>query len=159
MEALFRDYAPKGVRFFYVYKSLAHPSLSGYVAPFTLQERLLHVKEAGRVLRSKITWLCDTMLNDLEHALGDASSSEFLIDPEDRIAGRRAWNDPDALRRDLAKLLEAVERPMSPSEVDVDIVAPTTKVATEPSSASRSRPDCARWRSSPGWRAPSTSCS
>ena len=33
-EAVFRDYSPKGVRFYFVYKSLAHPEYGeGFVAP------------------------------------------------------------------------------------------------------------------------------
>jgi len=33
------DYAPKGVKFYYMYKALAHPELDGYVNPFTLKIR------------------------------------------------------------------------------------------------------------------------
>ena len=36
IEALARDYAPKGVRFRYLYGSLAHPENNGYVQPFAL---------------------------------------------------------------------------------------------------------------------------
>ena len=50
MEAMHRDYAPKGVKFFHIYKYLAHAGRKGYVQPFTLEERLLHVKEAQRTL-------------------------------------------------------------------------------------------------------------
>ncbi|MDP6059060.1 MAG: hypothetical protein QGH33_09205, partial [Pirellulaceae bacterium] len=77
-----RDYAPKGVKFYYIYKYLAHAGAKGYVQPFSLQERLLHIQEARRTLGTKIDWICDTMDNDLKHALGDAPTSEFIISPE-----------------------------------------------------------------------------
>ena len=57
MEALYRDYEPRGVRFLYVYKALAHPELNGYVRPVTLEERLMHVAEAKRALGTEIVWL------------------------------------------------------------------------------------------------------
>ena len=52
METIYRDYEPKGVKFRYIYKALEHPELDGYVQPFSLEERLMHVKEAGRRLGS-----------------------------------------------------------------------------------------------------------
>ena len=43
---MYRDYGPKGVKFFFVYKTLAHPELAGnYVQPFTLEERLAHARQ------------------------------------------------------------------------------------------------------------------
>ena len=69
--------------------------MNGYVTPYSLAERLLHVKEAQRRLGSHFHWLCDTMANDIKHQLGNAPNSEFVIDPEGRIVRRRAWSDPD----------------------------------------------------------------
>ena len=98
METVRVDYEPKGVKFFYVYKALAHPENNGYVQPFTLEERLLHVKEAQRTLGSEITWIADNMDNDLKHNLGNAPNSEFIIDPEGRIVHKRSWSKPDQVR-------------------------------------------------------------
>jgi hypothetical protein len=109
---------------FYVYKALAHPETNGYVAPFTLEERLLHVREARRTLGSEIPWICDTMANDLKHALGDAPNSEFLIDPEGRVARKRAWSDPAALRRDLEELVGPVEHPTDPADLELARLPP-----------------------------------
>ena len=36
METVERDYTPKGVQFYYLYKQLAHPELSNYIDPFDL---------------------------------------------------------------------------------------------------------------------------
>lgn len=119
---MYEDYAPKGVEFYYLYKSLAHPKIDGYVQPFTLQERLMHVKEAQRTLGSKITWLCDTMGNDAKHALGDASNSEFVIGPDGRIVRMRTWSNPQQLREDLEELVGPVPNPTRVSDLDLKTV-------------------------------------
>ena len=69
METIERDYSSRGVKFYYIYKALAHPESNGYVQPFTLKERLLHVKEAQRTLGSRFTWLADNMENEVKHKL------------------------------------------------------------------------------------------
>lgn len=65
----------------------------------------MHVAEAKRKIGSRISWLCDSMSNDLKHALGNAPNSEFVIDPRGRIVVSRSWSDPEALRKDLNRLV------------------------------------------------------
>jgi hypothetical protein len=130
LETVYRDFAPRGVKFYYIYKALAHPETNGYVAPLTLHERLMHVKEAGRTLGSEIPWICDTMANDLKHALGDAPNSEFLIDPQGKVAVRRAWSNPAELRGDLERLVGAVERPTTVADLDLKPAAPPQAAKT-----------------------------
>ena len=122
MEAIARDYAPRGVRFYYIYKSLAHPVTLQYVQPLTLKERLMHVKEAEQRIGGTIPWLCDTMANDVMHALGSAPTSEFVIDPSGRVVHKRVWGDPGQLRRDLEELVGKVDNPTGADDVDIDIV-------------------------------------
>ena len=86
METIERDYTPKGVQFYYLYKQLAHPELDSYIDPFTLEERLMHVRQAEVQLGSRIPWIADAMTNELKHALGDMPNSEFIIDPGGRVA-------------------------------------------------------------------------
>ena len=93
------------MNFYYIYKALAHPENNRYVAPFTLQERLLHVKEAERTIGSRFTWLCDNMENGLKHALGNAPNSEFILDAEGKVVVQRRWSTPDNLRADLVRLV------------------------------------------------------
>lgn len=126
---MYRDYAPKGVLFFYLYKTLAHPEHNGYVNPFTLQERLLHIREARRTLGSQIPWLCDSMDNDAKHALGNANNSEFVIDPEGNIARMRTWSDPGQLRRDLEELVGPVQNPTRVEDLDLPAVPPPRAAA------------------------------
>ncbi len=130
METIYRDYAPKGVNFYYIYKTLAHPELDGYVEPFSLEERLMHVKEAQRTLGSEITWISDTMSNDLKHALGDMPNSEFVVDPAGTIVRMRVWNRPDQLRSDLEELVGPVENPTRVSDLNLNFEAPPKVAAS-----------------------------
>ncbi len=119
METVYEDYSPKGVKFLYIYKALAHPELNGYVKPFTLDERLMHVKEAQRTLGSKITWIADSMSNDIKHALGNRENSEFVIDPDGKIVRMRSWSNPEQLRKDLTELVGPVENPTQIADLDM----------------------------------------
>ncbi len=114
-----RDYAPRGVKFYYIYKYLAHAGRQGVVQPFTLPERLQHIQSARQSLGTEIPWLCDTMDNDLKHALGDAPTSEFIIDPDGIIVRRRAWGNAQQLRKDLAELVGPIANPTEPQELDL----------------------------------------
>lgn len=124
METVYRDYAPKGVKFYYLYKALAHPGLNGYAAPLTLEERLMHVKEAKRTLGSEITWLADNMDNELRKALGEAPNSEFLLGPDGKILAMRVWSDPAELRRDLEEHVGPVEKQTQVSDLHMKTAPP-----------------------------------
>ncbi|MGB0579669.1 MAG: hypothetical protein ACPGVU_08215 [Limisphaerales bacterium] len=119
MEAVQRDYSPKGVKFYYVYKALAHPEKDGYVQPFTLKERLLHVAEAEKRIDTGVTWICDNMDNELVTAMGMAPNSEFIINPAGEIVRKRAWSDPKAVRRDLEELVGEVDNPTTLTAKDI----------------------------------------
>ena len=103
--------------FHFIYKSLAHPENNGYVAPFTIKERLMHVAEARRQLGSKIPWICDGMENAVSHQLGGSPNSEYIVDAENKVVVSRRWSDPDLLRGDLEKLVGAVEPPTRASDL------------------------------------------
>lgn len=122
---MYRDYAPKGVRFFFIYKSLAHPELQGnYVQPFTDDERRAHARQAIAQLGASIPWLVDPIDNRLKHALGNRANSEFVIDPDGKIVRKRAWSDPAALRKDLEELVGRVERITQVDEVKLNVKLP-----------------------------------
>ena len=107
---MYRDYGPKGVKFFFIYKTLAHPELAGdYVQPFTLDERLAHARQAEKQLGATIPWLVDAMDNRLKHALGDRPNSEFIIDPKGKVVRKRAWSHPAQVRKDLEELVGKVD--------------------------------------------------
>jgi uncharacterized membrane protein YgcG len=130
LETVERDYAPKGVQFYYIYKSLAHPENNGYVTPFSLEERLMHVAEAKRTLGSRIPWLCDTMDNQFKHELGNRPNSEFVIDPEGKIVSSRDWSNPTALREDLERLVGKVDSPTLPADLNMPQRKPPERAPT-----------------------------
>lgn len=130
METIYRDYAPKGVKFYYLYKSLAHAELMGYVGPVTLKERLMHIQEAKRTLGTEISWLCDTMTNDLKHAIGDASNSEYVLDPQGKIVRMRNWSQPAVLRKDLETLVGPVSRPTQIADLNMKVEPPPKNAPT-----------------------------
>ena len=81
----------------------------------------MHVDEAKRTLGATIPWLCDTMANDLKHALGDRPNSEFVLDPEGRIVSMRDWSNPDTLRSELEELVGMVAKPTRIADLDLKI--------------------------------------
>ncbi|MEC9007765.1 MAG: hypothetical protein VX877_00815 [Planctomycetota bacterium] len=107
-----------------MYKALAHPENNGYVRPYTLQERLAHVKEAQRTLGSGFTWICDAIDNPIKHAMGNSPNSEFVIDGEGRVVRKRSWSDVDSLRADLEELVGPVENPTDPADVQLATQSP-----------------------------------
>jgi len=119
METVKLDYAPKGVKFFYIYKPLAHPEYLNYISPINIQERLMHVTEAKRRLGSSITWLADTMDNVYHKAGGETPNSELVVDPDGVIVVARSWSDPEALRKDLADMVGEVDNPTRISDLDL----------------------------------------
>jgi hypothetical protein len=129
VETLERDFTPKSVAFYYIYKALAHPEYNSYIEPVTLQERLMHVEEAERTLGSRIPWLCDTMDNTVQTAFGTLPNVELVVDAEARVVLRRMWSDPDALRKDLEKLVGPVENPTRVEDLDMQRQPPPPTVA------------------------------
>ena len=119
METVKVDYAPKGVDFYYIYKPLAHPEYNNYVVPVNLEERLMHIEEAKRVLGSSITWLADTMDNVWHGVMANTPNSELIVGPDGRVVGRRTWSDPVALRQDLERLVGAVAHPTAVADLDL----------------------------------------
>ena len=130
METLYLDYAPKGVKFYYVYKALTHPEYERYVTPFTHDERLMHVAEAKRRLQSQVPWLCDTISNDLRHAVGTAPNAEFVFDPDGKVLVARVWSEPNQLRKDLEELVGPVANPTRVEDLDMERIPPPEPVAT-----------------------------
>ncbi len=128
---MYRDYGPRGVKFLFVYKSLAHPERVGnYVQPFTLDERLAHARQAVKQLGATIPWIVDPMDNRLKHALGDRANSEYIIDPTGTIVRKRAWSDPVAVRKDLEELVGQVDKVTKPEDIGLKVEPARTEPAT-----------------------------
>jgi hypothetical protein len=138
---VYRDYGPKGVKFFFIYKTLAHPELVGnYIQPFTLDERLAQARQAGKQLGATIPWLVDAMDNRLKHALGDRPNSEFIIDPKGVIVRKRAWSHPAQVRKDLEELVGKVDKITPEEDVKLNIQLPLKEAAPRGAVARIQRP-------------------
>ncbi len=125
MEAVYRDYGPQNVKFYFIYKTLAHPELAGnYVQPFMLAERLTHARQAEKQLGATIPWIVDASDNRLKHALGDRPNSEFIVNPEGIIVRKRAWSHPAQVRRDLEELIGPVDHVTREEDVHLKLALP-----------------------------------
>lgn len=115
---MYQDYRERGVKFYYVYKALAHPERDGFVQPQTLEERLMHIEEADRRLQTDWTWLADAPDNQVKTAFGNRNNSEFVIDPEGKIVRARMWSSESELREDLAAMVGPVESRTMVADLD-----------------------------------------
>lgn len=127
---MYRDYASKGVQFFYVYKTVQHPEINNFVAPYDLKERLMHVAEAKRRMQTQIPWICDNMDNEVKRAFGGAPNGEFVIDPQGVIVRKRFWSNPRTLRADLTELVGAVESPTRVEDLPTRFRVETREIAS-----------------------------
>ena len=131
MEAVNRDYAPKGVKFFFVFKSLAHPELAGdYVQPFTLEERLAQAQQAQKQFGTKIPWIVDDIDNRFKHAMGDRPNSQFVISPAGIVVRKRAWANPTLVRNDLEELVGPSEIVTKEEDIHLNLGLPVATSAT-----------------------------
>jgi len=127
---VYRDYGPKGVKFFFVYKSLAHPELAGdYVQPFTQEERVAHARQAEKQLGASIPWIVDAMDNRLKRALGDRPNSEYILDPKGRVVRKRAWSHPGLVRKDLEALVGRVDKITKEEDLNMKLGRPIEPAA------------------------------
>lgn len=103
VEAASVDYANEGVKFFYVYQSLRHPELGGYVQAQNMNERLMQVAEAKKKMGTRVPWLADTIDDVFRVAMKTNSNSVFLISPEGEIVYGADRMNSDGLRQALVK--------------------------------------------------------
>ena len=146
METVFRDYASQGVKFYYVYKALAHPEYMSYINPFTLEERLMHVEEAKRTLGMTIPWIVDDMDNTLKEALSKRfSNAEVIIDAQGKVIGKRAWSRPEEIREALTRWVGPVENPTRVEDLNIQ-TAPPSRAAASGVVPRIEKPDSAQMR-------------
>lgn len=129
---MYRDYGDK-VDFYYVYKTVEHPGINGFVEPFSIEERLKHIGIAKERLNTEITWLCDSMDNDVKHFFGRSPNGEFVIGPDGKIVRKRFWSDADTLRSDLEELVGKSESFTKPQDVETGFkveTVPNDKIAS-----------------------------
>ena len=123
IEAANADYAPLGVKFYFVYQSLRHPELGGYVQAQNQQERLLQLAEARQKLQTKTPWLADTIDDSIRIGLKAQANSVYLISPEGKLLFAANWLRGAELRAALEKQIGKVPTPTSPNDLDLPRLA------------------------------------
>ena len=123
---MYRDYSDK-VDFYFVYKTVEHPGINGYVEPFSIKERLNHIAIAKKRINTSIPWLCDSMENDVKGFFGNAPNGEFVIDPDGKIVRKRFWSDADVLRGDLEELVGKSDSLTKVEDVDAGFKVETNE--------------------------------
>lgn len=110
IDALYLDYFSK-VKFYYLYKTLAHPEINGYIQPITIAERLMHITEAEEKLQTRVPWLIDPMTNEVSDAFGLGANSVFMFDNSGKIVYSNYYSDIEELRSKLVELAGPLNRP------------------------------------------------
>jgi len=124
LEAVYRDYAPKGVQMFIVYKSIVHPGTNGFVDAYTIEERLQQVALARQRLGTTMPMLSDSLDGAIVTALHAAPNAEFVVDPDGVVVQRRFWHDPKQLRTLLEQRVGTVERPTRVEDLGMKLEFP-----------------------------------
>jgi hypothetical protein len=137
IEAAARDYYPKGIRFYYIYRNLKHPENNGYLKPFDIRERARQSQLAKELLTTAVPWLYDEMDNQTAKALMHGKDSALFIfskEGEELYAG--AVPDTAAFRDTLKELAGNVAQPFNidslPEAGIKPINLPVTMVTTLP---------------------------
>ncbi|MGZ0657521.1 TlpA family protein disulfide reductase [Coraliomargarita sp. W4R53] len=141
VEAAKVDYAPLDVQFFFVYKSLRHPELDGYVQAQNLSERLMQLESAREKLGTTIPWLCDTMDDSLRRELGFGANSIYLISPEGEIVYATERINVASFRRALAQHVGTTDSITTVSDLNLPRQTRPQRLINEDSSTRVERPD------------------
>lgn len=114
IEAAARDFHPKGIRFYYLYRYLKHPENNGYVKPFILRERAQHTVVAKQKLHTAVPWLCDAMDNEAAAALThDSTNQVFLVSAAGEVVYEGGLGAAEDLRAVLTDFAGPVDSPFN----------------------------------------------
>jgi hypothetical protein len=102
-----------------VYRALAHPENNGLIKPFSIKERLMHIREAKQRLKTQVPWLADNMSHDFKQAIGNTNNAEFVLDAKGRIVHMQMWSDGERLRAALAKHVGPVDKPTTVTDLGI----------------------------------------
>ena len=112
IEAAARDFYPKGIRFFYIYRNLMHPENNGYIKPFHKKERLRHTQLAKELLQTAAPWVYDGMDNQTAMALASTNSnSVFIFSKAGEEIYQGSISQPEPFRDALIQLAGPIELP------------------------------------------------
>jgi hypothetical protein len=137
IEAAARDYYPKGVRFYYIYRHLKHPENNGYIKAIDIRERARQSQLSKELLVTSVPWLYDSMDNQTAKALTHGKNAAvFIFSKEGKEFYAGELTDTNEFRRALEELAGDVEQPFSIkriAEPNIDpINVPVARVTSPP---------------------------
>ncbi|EMI53209.1 EF-hand domain-containing protein [Rhodopirellula sallentina] len=105
IEAVARDFSDRGVNFYFLYQSLAHPENWGFVQPTSIEDRFAQVEHAKELLQTEIPWLTDPMDNQMKTYFKGTPNSQFVFDQSGSVVHRDSWGRGSSLRESLESLV------------------------------------------------------
>ena len=132
IETAARDYSPKGIRFYYIYRYLLHPENNGYIQPFNQYERAQHIRVIQKELSTQIPWLCDVMENQTATALApEAINSLFIFNAEGSESYAGQLSNAGDFRKALVDIAGEVENPTQPETFPKPTLEPINILGTK----------------------------
>lgn len=119
IEAVARDFSDRGVDFFFVYQSLAHPENWGFVQPTSIEDRFAQVAHAEELLQTKIPWLTDPMDNQFKTYRLGTPNSQLVFSKEGKVVHRDSWGRGSSLRESLESLVGKPETMTSVQDLNL----------------------------------------
>jgi|TARA_B110000483_G_scaffold135362_1_gene161956 hypothetical protein len=118
VEAVYQDYKNKGVNFYYIYQTLAHPENHGYVQAYSMEERFLQLDVAKVEYGTSVPWVLDTFDNNYK-ALTGSPNSEVIYDQNGEIVHSSFFVSTPGLRNKLIELVGDVEHHTEIADLDL----------------------------------------
>ncbi|MEI6891850.1 MAG: right-handed parallel beta-helix repeat-containing protein [Pontiella sp.] len=130
IEAAARDFYPKGIRFYYIYRHLKYPENNGYIRPFLLKERARHAQVAQEQLQTSVPWVYDGLDNQAAKALAKESEANvFIFSKSGEETYQGALSEPGLFRDMLIQLAGAVEQPYNLETLPTSLMQPQKMAA------------------------------
>ncbi len=104
---MYKKYRDRGVKFFYVYTREPHPGMYQHAQTQSLEERKKYAKEVREELCFDLPIIFDDMQGTIQKAYGNRPNAGFLISKEGVVLQKQGWADPEALERELERLLSS----------------------------------------------------
>lgn len=140
IEALNADFAARGVKFYYFYKSLRHPELEGYVQAQNMTERFMQLAEARKKFGTHVPWIADTLDDSIRVGLQSGPNSIYLISPQGKIIYGSDRIEGNQLREVLTQAVGKPEQVTSLSALHLPFIGRQPRAVNETTALTVERP-------------------
>ena len=131
LEAVYRDYGPKRVKFFFVYKALAHPERSGILQPVTQDERLAPGPRGHQAAGQHDPVPGGRDRQPAQARAGRPEQLRVHHRPRGQDRPQADLERPRAVRKDLEELVGKVDKITKPEDVVLKIGKPPADAAAK----------------------------